>query len=341
MRSQEEPQFTPFPDDPAGGEPERIDAVYLWVDGSDPEFRRALAHYPCPQRDLHPEACGALRFRDKGELRYSLRSLERYAPWIHTVHLVTNGQVPAWLDRGHSRIQLVSHAEIFPDPAHLPTFNSRAIEMHLHRIPGLSSRFLYFNDDLFLGRPVEREDFLTRDGAAVFSVEAWSMPMETERGPVHDRSYAFTAGLLDRSPRPRRHRNALAHAPQILNVAHLRRLEATWPDAFERTSANRFRSPDDIFLRLLYCYTMLESDGAWGRATTVTLNNRTADYSFLQLTEEPGTLKHLFEIANRRPRFFCVNDDLPDAPDPSVLEHLQAFFDAYYPEPSSFETQSR
>jgi hypothetical protein len=34
----------------------------------------------------------------------------------------------------------------------LPTFSSPAIEANLHRIAGLSEHFLYFNDDVFLGK---------------------------------------------------------------------------------------------------------------------------------------------------------------------------------------------
>ncbi len=39
------------------------------------------------------DAFSTNRFADKEELRYSLRSLEKYAPWVRHVYLVTNGQV--------------------------------------------------------------------------------------------------------------------------------------------------------------------------------------------------------------------------------------------------------
>jgi hypothetical protein len=42
---------------------------------------------------------------------------------------------------------------LFDDPAsQLPSFNSLAIESVLHRIPGLSRRFLYFNNDVIGGK---------------------------------------------------------------------------------------------------------------------------------------------------------------------------------------------
>eukprot|EP01126_Amoeba_proteus_P023725 TRINITY_DN2383_c0_g1_i2.p1 TRINITY_DN2383_c0_g1~~TRINITY_DN2383_c0_g1_i2.p1 ORF type:complete len:303 (-),score=48.74 TRINITY_DN2383_c0_g1_i2:227-1135(-) len=39
--------------------------------------------------------------------------------------------------------------------------------MHLHRIPNLAPKFLYFDDDYFLGRPVSPEVFYTSEGATV------------------------------------------------------------------------------------------------------------------------------------------------------------------------------
>tara|TARA_R110002050_G_scaffold150757_1_gene277697 strand:- start:234 stop:554 length:321 start_codon:yes stop_codon:yes gene_type:complete len=82
------------------------------------------------------------------QLRYSLRSIMKFAGWVRHIYIVTNGQVPSWLDVSHPRITVVAHEEIFTDPSDLPTFSSPAIEVHLHRIPGLSNRWIYFNDDV-------------------------------------------------------------------------------------------------------------------------------------------------------------------------------------------------
>eukprot|EP01029_Cantina_marsupialis_P028316 TRINITY_DN775_c0_g8_i1.p1 TRINITY_DN775_c0_g8~~TRINITY_DN775_c0_g8_i1.p1 ORF type:complete len:956 (-),score=249.19 TRINITY_DN775_c0_g8_i1:43-2514(-) len=99
------------------------------------------------------------RFRDNNELIYSIRSIEHFAPWIRNIYLVTNGQIPSWIDLDHPRIRLVTHEEIFPDSSVLPVYSSPAIEANLHNIKGLSERFLYFNDDVMLGAEVWPEDF--------------------------------------------------------------------------------------------------------------------------------------------------------------------------------------
>lgn len=128
-----------------------VDVVYTWVDGHDPEWQRRRA--ACAGQAYHEEADNAARYINRDELRYSLRSLSQYAPWVRTVYLVTDDQVPPWLDTAAPGLRVVSHKEIFDDPSLLPTFNSHAIESQLHHVDGLSEHFLYFNDDVFLGGP--------------------------------------------------------------------------------------------------------------------------------------------------------------------------------------------
>uniref|UniRef100_A0A182JKZ0 Uncharacterized protein n=1 Tax=Anopheles atroparvus TaxID=41427 RepID=A0A182JKZ0_ANOAO len=146
---------------------EVIDVVYTWVNGSDPRFIDELARYS-PTRDK-------ARYDDKNELRYSLRSLERYAPWVRNVYIVTNGQVPCWLNLENPRVRIVTHTDIADEDTILPTFSSASIETFIHRIPGLSRHFLYLNDDIFLGAPLYPDDLLTlAEGVKVFT--AWIVP---------------------------------------------------------------------------------------------------------------------------------------------------------------------
>ena len=108
-----------------------------------------------------PDIVSASRFQDNEELRYSLRSVERFAPWVRHIFVVTNGQIPSWLNLDSPRLTLVTHKDIFPNHTHLPTYSSPAIESHLHRIPGLADHFIYLNDDVMFGDYVWPEDFYT------------------------------------------------------------------------------------------------------------------------------------------------------------------------------------
>lgn len=148
---------------------EPIDVVYTWVDGGDPEWqaRKAEALSRMQPGGLNEFSANDERYRSHDELRYSLRSLDYFAPWINHVYLVTAEQIPEWLATSNPRITVVDHQEIFPDGA-LPTFNSHAIEARLHHIPGLSEHFLYLNDDVFFGRQVQPELFFEGSGLSRF-----------------------------------------------------------------------------------------------------------------------------------------------------------------------------
>lgn len=104
-----------------------------------------------------------------------MRSIWKYAPWVRRVYLVTNGQIPSWLNIQHPRLHLVTHASIFPNASHLPTFSSPSIETHLHRIPGLSKHFIYLNDDVMFGNDLHPSDFHTKGtGQKVYL--SWPVP---------------------------------------------------------------------------------------------------------------------------------------------------------------------
>jgi hypothetical protein len=121
------------------------------------------------------DTMSANRYRDSEELRYSLRSLVKNAPWIRHIYLVTDNQIPYWLNIDTDRLSVVTHEEIFANKSHLPVFSSPAIEANLHRIPGLSKKFIYFNDDVMLGTTVVPDDFVTLSGSQKFYM-AWDVP---------------------------------------------------------------------------------------------------------------------------------------------------------------------
>lgn len=173
-----------------------IDAVYTWVNGSDPNWLKEKAKYHLEfiakltgkdvaqvaeeaARDTTGSANGDNRYRDHNEIVFSLRSLVKHAPWIRYIHIVVaDGQRPNWLaeNLNHSKIRIVPHSSIFQNLAHLPTFNSDAIESQIDNIPDLSEYFLYFNDDFFLGKPIHQEDFLTSvyDGNQRIFFDFWA-----------------------------------------------------------------------------------------------------------------------------------------------------------------------
>uniref|UniRef100_A0A5F8H438 N-acetylglucosamine-1-phosphotransferase subunits alpha/beta n=1 Tax=Monodelphis domestica TaxID=13616 RepID=A0A5F8H438_MONDO len=128
------------------------------------------------------EDISASRFEDNEELRYSLRSIEKHAPWVRNIFIVTNGQIPSWLNLDNPRITIVTHQEVFQNLSHLPTFSSPAIESHIHRIEGLSQKFIYLNDDVMFGKDVWPDDFYSHSkGQKVYLT--WPVPNCAEGCP--------------------------------------------------------------------------------------------------------------------------------------------------------------
>lgn len=134
-----------------------IDFVITWVDGTDSAWLAERKKYSMYEGDDT-----VVRFRDWDLLRYWFRSVEKYAPWVRKIHFVTWGHVPEWLDTNSPKLNVVKHSDFIP-PQYLPTFNSHTIELNLHRIKGLSEKFVYFNDDVFINRPVS-PSFFFKDG---------------------------------------------------------------------------------------------------------------------------------------------------------------------------------
>ena len=122
-----------------------IDIVVPWVDGSDPEWEAERSQY----RPVIKSDTSSSRFREWGLFQYWFRGIEKYAPWVRKVHLITWGHLPEWLNTSHPKLNIVNHKDYIPEE-YLPTYSSHVIELNMHRIPDLAEHFIYFNDDVYL-----------------------------------------------------------------------------------------------------------------------------------------------------------------------------------------------
>ena len=150
-----------------------IDAVILYVDMNDSVWRRKFNKYveenEIPNKYINNER----RFRDYGSLLSVLRSIDMYAPWINNVFLVvqSDSQVPDWVNR--DTVKVVLHEEFIPRDF-LPTFNCNTIETHLHFIPELGEKFIYFNDDTLLNKINNKEDYFIGDKCVYYMTKRMS-----------------------------------------------------------------------------------------------------------------------------------------------------------------------
>jgi hypothetical protein len=155
-------------------EKNQIDAVITWVNGDDPNHQQKLQ--AALGNKIRKSIPGAekTRFATADELKYSVISILKFAPFIRKIFIVTDDQNPGLTDflekhfpERASDVLIVDHKEIFQGfEQYLPTFNSRSIEALLWRINGLSENYLYLNDDTFIIRNLNPSE-LTLNGIPV------------------------------------------------------------------------------------------------------------------------------------------------------------------------------
>ena len=307
-----------------------VDVVYTWVDGSDPEWDAAreqrIAGLEGTARTR--EASGRARFISRDELRYSLRSVHLFAPWVRTIYLVTSGQVPAWLDREHPGVTVVPHAEIMPAEA-LPTFNSHAIETSLHHIPGLAEHWLYFNDDFFVGRPIRPEALFSPAGlSSVFFAQSTIGLTDLPDSPPWLRAAWNNRRLLQETFGAVT-TNALAHAPYAVRTSVLAEIEERFAEVVARTTRAPFRSDTDISTLSSFAqhYGLLTGNAYAAEADTVFVNIANSDLDW-----------QLSQLLLRGQDFYCLGDHHDHGFRASRLdEMLTTFLREYYPVAAPWE----
>ncbi|MGW3326239.1 Stealth CR1 domain-containing protein [Streptomyces virginiae] len=319
-----------------------VDAVITWVDAADPAWRRRrdraarAAATSCTGRDTGIDLADN-RYRDRGELRYCLRSIAAYAPWIRHVFLVTDDQAPDWLDTGHPRITVVDHRELLTDPDAPEVFNSHAIESRLHRIPGLAEHFVYFNDDILLGRPQRPQDYFLPSGLPkVFHDRRAVDPGGRAGDDVFTSSQKVTRQAVEEVV-GRTYPHILAHTPYPLTRSLFTHVEELLPGRLAATARSVFRSTDDLAPVTLASHLAL----ARGHAVEGHLVHAYVSTARHDVIEKLPPL-----AAERGHDAFCLADD-EDTPtetaDHTGLTATQqhnvvaAFLEAYFPVPSPFE----
>ena len=318
------PATLPFP----------VDIVYTWVDDEDPAWleRKHHALEDVVGHELNSAATAAGRFKNRDELKYSLRSVWQFAPWVNHVYIVTDDQYPSWLDRSHPKVDVVSHRDIFnPDDA-LPVFNSHAIESQLHHIDGLSEHYLYMNDDFLFARPVRPHLFFHSNGIGKFFKSNAQIPLgepSVDDAPVD--AAAKNVRALLRTTFGRTVSQKFKHTPLPQQRSVLYEMEERYTEDFHRTARSRFRQHSDISIpsAMQHHYAYLSARAVEGSIS----------YRYIGLDDhQPSLAKMAGLLARRDADCFCVNDaDVPDADVTWADETLANFLSRYYPFPSDYE----
>ncbi|MFS1888997.1 Stealth CR1 domain-containing protein [Vibrio lentus] len=147
-----------------------VDIVLLWVDSKDPKWQELYEQYSPESVTTANHIC---RFRSWDNLQYIFRGIEEFMPWVRKVHFVTQGHLPEWLNVLDDKLSVLTHQDIFKNHTHLPTFNSNAIEVNFNNIPDLAEKFILFNDDFFVLKPLKEDRFFREDLPVDFLVQSF------------------------------------------------------------------------------------------------------------------------------------------------------------------------
>ena len=330
-----------------------IDFVVLWVDGSDPAWQAEKAKYSGKAVD---DSNSVSRYRDWGLMPYWFRAVEQFAPWVRKVHFVTCGHVPAFLNLNAPKLHHVRHEDFMPEGS-LPTFSSHALEMNLHRIPGLAEHFVYFNDDMFLLRPMPETAFF-QDGMPctyggeypielVGEIGIWQHAAVNDLGVVnahfdkresvrkYGKKYANSAYRWQDNIRTKALEGLFPdsfvgfkniHGPAAYLKSTFEALWAAEPEILERTTMHKFRNADSV--------------NQWAALWWQIASGQFMPYNTDNVVDSVSgdNVDHLCEIIKSQSHdMLCINDPEFDVDFEMLARRLRTAFETILSEKSTFE----
>jgi hypothetical protein len=328
-----------------------IDFVITWVDGADEVWQKEKQAW----RHGAGEDDRKERYRDWGLLQYWFRGVEQFAPWVRRIHFVTWGHLPKWLDTTNPRLHIVKHTDFIP-AEYLPTYNCNTIELFLHRIPGLSEHFVYFNDDIFPVRQLLPEDFFV-GGKPCDMLAFQPLVASPDQGIIPHlwlNNFLILARHFDKRENVRMQPAKYFHIgyPPLyfiynfleLAFAHFTGLftvhgpyplcresfAVVWEKesrALEETCSHRFRSREDVTLYLIREWQKLSGNFVPRNV------QKNCEYHGIG-SENPRLVQ---AITGQKAKLLCINDENGDVDVASAKQELDRAFRTILPIKSSFE----
>jgi len=238
-----------------------IDAVILWVDGNEPNYRKKLASYLPEDSDILNGY--ETRYEQINEIKYNVNALIKYAPYLRHIFIVTDQQIPEFLKEidnasVYSKVQIIDHQVIYDGYHHLlPTFNSRSIETAIYRIPQLAEHFIYLNDDFFIINPTTKSDFFTEKGYPVLRGFWQKYDDKEKKRASHKTAQELASKKLGFDKLYR-----FKHTPHPLRKSTLSTYFENHPNDLENNLTPRFRSNQQFLMVALANHLELKNKTA-------------------------------------------------------------------------------
>jgi hypothetical protein len=213
---------------------------------------------------------------------------------------------------------VVHHDEVI-DPEYLPTFSCSTIESYLHQVPTTSDTFLYLNDDFLFGAETGLEDFF-RDGRirVMGTVLGERLPFRI----YYERFTLYTLGM--------------GHTPMLVHKPYWKRMMEAYPEDLRRTRESRFRIADSLQMDRLYPYFHLSQQDIPTEVVPIWRLYRFHRFHKLK-NDVARQRRKLAALRAAAPKFYCLNDDQGDHPDPRVTQLVREMLEDWYPEPCDLE----
>lgn len=330
---------------------EQIDFIITWVNGNDIKWQQEKNVYLKNDNIDNRE----IRYRDWNNLHYWFRGVEKYAAWVNKVYFVTNGQIPSWLNLEHEKLVIVTHKE-FMKNEYLPTFNSAAIEVNMHKIKGLSEKFVYFNDDMFIISPLKKTDFFIHDIPVDKGIEN-VIPLKFDKDLIVNSIMRNHVMLINRYFNKKEFiknywskwfslrngkdvvRNFLLlfwkdfcgfktfHLPTPFLKSTFMEVETFEKKLLEETSSHKFRTGNDVSQWLFQNWQIASGN--------YILPKHNYGQYFAANVENVSCICD--SIKNHKYRMLCINDEVYDNNFERIKDTINHAFEEIFPEKSSFE----
>ena len=249
---------------------EKIDVVITWVDGDDPRHRAKRQQFGTQRQFCAENVAGETRFKSIGEIFYCVASINRFAPWVNKIYIVTDEQNPnlepllaQHFPQGYIPMEIVDHKVIFRGyEEYLPTFNSISIESMTWRIPGLSDKFIEFNDDFILTAPVTPEDLFTNEGVVCYATKACyfltALTRYFKRRKDGSQEVTFKGMMLNGAAQAdnKRYYLKIDHTPRGLLRPFYEEYFSANPEVLLRNISHRFRHASQFTPQVLQYMTL-------------------------------------------------------------------------------------
>lgn len=233
-----------------------VDIVITWVENTA-EFQKEKEKYLSKGGYQKP---GIPRYSDNQELKYLLRSIDKNFSNYNNIYLVVkDGQFPKYLTKNNDRLIVINHSEIIPKE-NLPLFNSRAIEMYIHKIPNLSEYYLYANDDFIINKPITTDFYIDDDKlpyVLLAKTQVKRVPITSDESSGFNCGLSFNSEILDKITK-KETRYEIPHVPFMYKKSFDFELEKYFKNyyinkypninLFDKTGGSKFRRCDDLYM---------------------------------------------------------------------------------------------